>query len=241
MQWADQCFGPYDSARAGFIPRSLCPRRSEWSRGTNRASGRLAALLICRDRDWARLRFCAEPTRSALDPPRAKLAFRHPFSGIEGRSGLSLALGIGYSRPAAVRFAFLAGSRRRKMTSNASRSCNRFIKGSSAVALLLGAALVCFTEPVHASTFQISDIVTDDQANLAALGFPAAVTEDRNLVNPWGVSFRADEPVSGFPITEWGCRRFIALPACRYRLHLPCRLPRRTSRLPALHRRRRVR
>ena len=75
------------------------------------------------------------------------------------------------------------------MTRNASRSCVHAAKASSVIGILLAAASAGIARPAHASSFQIKDIVTDDQANLAALGFPAALTEDNNLVNPWGFSF----------------------------------------------------
>jgi uncharacterized protein (TIGR03118 family) len=75
------------------------------------------------------------------------------------------------------------------MTRNASRSCVHAAKALGVIVSLLAAASVGIARPAHASNFQIKDIVTDDQANLSALGFSAALTEDKNLVNPWGVSF----------------------------------------------------
>jgi uncharacterized protein (TIGR03118 family) len=60
---------------------------------------------------------------------------------------------------------------------------------SSARSLLAAGTLLGLAASAHASLYQISDIVTDDQTNLAALGFPTATTEDANLINPWGVSF----------------------------------------------------
>jgi uncharacterized protein (TIGR03118 family) len=77
------------------------------------------------------------------------------------------------------------------MNSNASRSHIHGTKASTMVALMLVAALGGHTRPADASAFAIQDIVTDDQPNLAALGFPTALTEDTNLVNPWGVSFNS--------------------------------------------------
>lgn len=75
------------------------------------------------------------------------------------------------------------------MTRNASRSCVHARKALSVIALIFAAASVGIVRPAHASDFQVNSIVTDDQANLTALGFSAAPTEDPNLVNPWGVSF----------------------------------------------------
>jgi len=43
--------------------------------------------------------------------------------------------------------------------------------------------------PARADAYQLTDIVTDDNANLTALGFAPATKEDSNFVNPWGVSF----------------------------------------------------
>jgi uncharacterized protein (TIGR03118 family) len=42
-----------------------------------------------------------------------------------------------------------------------------------------------------ATSYALTDIVTDDRDNLASLGFGPAITEDPNLVNPWGVSFNS--------------------------------------------------
>ena len=60
----------------------------------------------------------------------------------------------------------------------------------SAIASLVAAGGVFgAAAPARADAFQLSSIVTDDNANLTALGFAPAITEDTNLVNPWGVSF----------------------------------------------------
>jgi hypothetical protein len=68
-----------------------------------------------------------------------------------------------------------------------------------AVALLAAGAFVAAAS-AHASTYQITGLVTDDAANndpnglLASLGLPPAAHIDPNLVNPWGVSFTPTSP-----------------------------------------------
>jgi hypothetical protein len=110
------------------------------------------------------------------------------------------------------------------MTRNASRSCVHAAKASGVIVLLLAAASAGIARPAHASSFQIKDIVTDDQANLAALGFSAALTEDNNLVNPWGVSFTPT--TSPFWISDNGAG--LARQARRHHLPRPSRSRRRT-------------
>jgi uncharacterized protein (TIGR03118 family) len=58
-----------------------------------------------------------------------------------------------------------------------------------ATALLATGAVIGVESPGYASSYQLTDIVTDDNTNLVELGFPAAITVNPNLVNPWGVSF----------------------------------------------------
>lgn len=66
-------------------------------------------------------------------------------------------------------------------------------------ATVLAALLV--TGPAHATAFGITDLVTDDNANLTAVGLPGAANVDPNLVNPWGVTFT---PTSPFWISDNG-------------------------------------
>jgi uncharacterized protein (TIGR03118 family) len=68
----------------------------------------------------------------------------------------------------------------------------RTIRMGLTSALLAGLAAI--GGPAHATSYGLTDIVTDDNANLTALGFAAATTEDPNVVNPWGVSFGATSP-----------------------------------------------
>jgi len=67
--------------------------------------------------------------------------------------------------------------------------------------LLAASALSGVVAPAHASSFQLTSLVTDDQAFLTGLGFPAAAHVDPNLINPWGVSFT---PVSPFWVSDNG-------------------------------------
>ncbi len=45
--------------------------------------------------------------------------------------------------------------------------------------------------PVHATAYQITDLVTDNPAAVASLGLPPAAFVDADLVNPWGISHGA--------------------------------------------------
>ncbi|HMD63709.1 MAG TPA: TIGR03118 family protein [Stellaceae bacterium] len=69
-----------------------------------------------------------------------------------------------------------------------------------AVGLLAAGAFVGAAASAHASTYQITGLVTDDAANndpnglLASLGLPPAAHVDPNLVNPWGASFTPTSP-----------------------------------------------
>src|ERR1700749_2845905 len=62
-------------------------------------------------------------------------------------------------------------------------------RANFAVSLISAVALVGAAGSPSANEFNLTSLVTDDAANLQALGFPAAVTVDPSLVNPWGVSF----------------------------------------------------
>ena len=55
--------------------------------------------------------------------------------------------------------------------------------------IISAVALVGAAGSAWATEFNLTSLVTDDAANLQALGFPAATTVDTSLVNPWGVSF----------------------------------------------------
>lgn len=61
-------------------------------------------------------------------------------------------------------------------------------------AAILALGMIGAGGTARASAYGLTDIVTDDNANLVSLGFPAATTVDPNLVNPWGVSFGATTP-----------------------------------------------
>jgi uncharacterized protein (TIGR03118 family) len=67
--------------------------------------------------------------------------------------------------------------------------------------LLAASVLSGVVTPAHASSFQLTSLVTDDQALLTGLGFPAAAHVDPNLINPWGVSFT---PMSPFWVSDNG-------------------------------------
>lgn len=69
---------------------------------------------------------------------------------------------------------------------------------ASAAAVL---TLLVISAPAHAIAFGITDLVTDDNANLTSLGLPGAANTDPNLVNPWGVTFT---PTSPFWISDNG-------------------------------------
>jgi uncharacterized protein (TIGR03118 family) len=70
-----------------------------------------------------------------------------------------------------------------------------------AVSLIAAVALVGAATSARATEFNVTSLVTDDAANLASLGFPAAVTVDPSLVNPWGISFA---PTSPFWVSDNG-------------------------------------
>jgi uncharacterized protein (TIGR03118 family) len=56
-------------------------------------------------------------------------------------------------------------------------------------ALLAGSTLVLFAAAAHATPFVQTNLVTDDAAFLASLGYTPAARVDPNLVNPWGMSY----------------------------------------------------
>jgi uncharacterized protein (TIGR03118 family) len=61
--------------------------------------------------------------------------------------------------------------------------------------LLSVGAFIGIAAPAHATPlFDITDLVTDNNANLTSLGLPGAAHSDPNLVNPWGISFGAASP-----------------------------------------------
>ncbi len=60
--------------------------------------------------------------------------------------------------------------------------------------LLAASALAGVVTSAHAGSLQLTSLVTDDQAFLTGLGFPAAAHVDSNLINPWGVSFTPASP-----------------------------------------------
>jgi uncharacterized protein (TIGR03118 family) len=62
-------------------------------------------------------------------------------------------------------------------------------RANFAISLISAVALFGAATPAWATEFNLSSLVTDDNGNLQALGFPAAAHVDPNLVNPWGVSF----------------------------------------------------
>ena len=71
---------------------------------------------------------------------------------------------------------------------------------ASLVAALLAAGALFGGNVAHASTYDVTSLVTENQANndptglLASLGLPPAAHVDPNLVNPWGVSFTPTSP-----------------------------------------------
>lgn len=71
------------------------------------------------------------------------------------------------------------------------------ICGAAAAAALAGLS------PATAASQLVTEVnlVTDSQAFLASQGFTAAATEDRSLINPWGVSFG---PTSPFWVSNQG-------------------------------------
>lgn len=69
---------------------------------------------------------------------------------------------------------------------------------ATASAAVLLAASPAFGAPPRVG---VTSLVTDDQAFLATQGFKPAVTQDANLINPWGMSFG---PTSPFWISDQG-------------------------------------
>jgi uncharacterized protein (TIGR03118 family) len=69
------------------------------------------------------------------------------------------------------------------------------------VALISAGAVLGGSPSAHAMPFVITDLVTDDNANLTSLGFPMAGHVDPNLVNPGGISFA---PTSPFWVSDNG-------------------------------------
>jgi len=81
------------------------------------------------------------------------------------------------------------------MNQNPIRSRIRNDKRAPFVAAILAAGIaVGVVAPAYASVYGLTDIVTDDNANLTNGGFPTAITVDSNLVNPWGISFGPTTP-----------------------------------------------
>jgi uncharacterized protein (TIGR03118 family) len=67
-------------------------------------------------------------------------------------------------------------------------------KRASIAASLLAGCIFGVAAPAQATSFRLTSLVTDDNANLTSLGFPAAPHLDPNLVNPWGISFGPATP-----------------------------------------------
>lgn len=67
------------------------------------------------------------------------------------------------------------------------------VPGRTQASLAL-AALSMATTAAAAPHFQQTNLVTDDQAALGAIGFSAAVTVDPALINPWGISYAPSGP-----------------------------------------------
>ena len=81
------------------------------------------------------------------------------------------------------------------MNQNLSRPrIHRDRRANLIASLFAAGALVGTAAPAHASFYQLTDLVTDDQAFLTGLGFPAATHVDANLINPWGVSHSSTSP-----------------------------------------------
>jgi uncharacterized protein (TIGR03118 family) len=72
---------------------------------------------------------------------------------------------------------------------NRDLSRSRITPRRSLIGALLAGILSGIAAPALATSYQLSDLTTDDNTNLTSLGFPAAENVDPNLVNPWGVSF----------------------------------------------------
>src|SRR5437868_2966218 len=64
----------------------------------------------------------------------------------------------------------------------------------SSAAVIAALVSLGIASPAHATGFSITDLVTNDNANLTALGLPAAANQDDHLVNPWGISFTPTSP-----------------------------------------------
>src|SRR6201994_3241058 len=96
----------------------------------------------------------------------------------------------------AVRTALRALSSRREEARNMNRdlSCSRITPRKSLLGALLAGIVSGIAAPAHATSFQLTDLTTDDNTNLTSLGFPAAPNVDPNLVNPWGISFGPTTP-----------------------------------------------
>ncbi len=60
--------------------------------------------------------------------------------------------------------------------------------------LALAASQIAIATPALSAYFQQTNLVTDDQAALASLGFTPASFVDTNLINPWGMSFGTGGP-----------------------------------------------
>jgi uncharacterized protein (TIGR03118 family) len=67
-------------------------------------------------------------------------------------------------------------------------------RANLARSLLAAVGLAGAATSALATDFNITSLVTDDNGNLQALGFPAAANVDPSLVNPWGISFAATSP-----------------------------------------------
>jgi hypothetical protein len=86
------------------------------------------------------------------------------------------------------------------MHRNLNRSGSRNRRACFVASLLAVGALFGIAAPAQSSTYQLTDLVTDDVTNndtnglLAGLGLPPAAHVDPNLINPWGVSFTPTSP-----------------------------------------------
>lgn len=74
--------------------------------------------------------------------------------------------------------------------SRRSHPIRRSVGKLTTLALTLGLATAAVAAPIY----NLTPLVTDDQDSLADLGFQPAVTEDPNLINPWGISFAPGGP-----------------------------------------------
>ena len=86
------------------------------------------------------------------------------------------------------------------MHRNLNRSGLRNRRARFVASLLAVGALFGIAASAQGSTYQLTDLVTDDVTNnntnglLASLGLPPAAHVDPNLINPWGVSFTPTSP-----------------------------------------------